>query len=77
MGHWRPRASRFMIALREWSVYLRGRPFTFRTDHEPIRYLQTKARLSGRQHRWLDALQEYTYDVAHIPGRLHISEPNA
>lgn len=43
----------FLLAIREWSVYLRGRRFTFRTDHEPIRYLQTKARLSGRQARWL------------------------
>ncbi len=33
----------FKIALREWNVYLRGRQFILQTDHEPIRYLQTKA----------------------------------
>ena len=44
----------FMIALHEWDIYLKGRKFTFKIDHEPIRYLQTEARLSGRQSRWLD-----------------------
>ena len=58
----------FMIALREWRVYLYGRPFTFVTDHEPLRYLQTKARLSGRQKRWLDILQEHDYDTLHVAG---------
>lgn len=62
----------FMIALREWSVYLRGRKFILRTDHEPIRYLQSKSKLTGRQYRWLDTLQEFSYDVEHIPGRQHV-----
>jgi len=62
----------FMISLRHWDIYLRGRNFTFRTDHEPIRYLQSKARLSGRQARWLDVLQSYTYDTEHITGAKHI-----
>lgn len=40
----------------------------FETDHEPIRYLQTKSRLSGRQQRWLDEIQSYNFDVNHVPG---------
>ena len=59
----------FMIALREWRVYLHGRRFIFETDHEPLRYLQTKARLSGRQKRWLDELQEQNYDCFPVPGK--------
>ena len=58
-----------MIALREWNVYLRGRRFAYRTDHEPIRYLQTKARLSGRQARWLDELLSYDFEIEHVPGK--------
>jgi len=64
----------FMISLRHWDIYLRGRNFTFRTDHEPIRYLQSKARLSGRQARWLDVLQSYTYDTEHITGAKHSAQ---
>lgn len=56
-----------MIALRKWDIYLTGRSFRFRTDHESIRYLQTKARLSGRQARWLDVLQSYTFETEHVP----------
>lgn len=62
----------FMIALREWSVYLRGCKFIFRTDHEPLRYLQSKSRLSGRQYRWIDTLQAHSYDVEQVPGKQHI-----
>lgn len=61
----------YIIAPRKWIVYLRDRAFTFRTDHEPIRYLQTKIRLSGRNHRWLDTLQELFYRAEQSPGRLH------
>lgn len=62
----------FMIALREWDVYLRGRHFLFKTDHEPIRYLQSKSRLTGRQARWLDEIQSYSFDVEHVPGVKHV-----
>lgn len=61
----------FMHELREWSVYLHGRPTSFREYHEPMRYLHSKVRLSGRQHRWLDILQEHTYEVERVPGKLH------
>lgn len=49
----------FMIALREWDVYLTGLRFFFKTNHEPIRYLKSKTRLTGRQYLWLDELQQY------------------
>lgn len=43
-----------MIALRTLNHYLRERRFIFRTDHDPLRYLQSKPKLTGRQFRWLD-----------------------
>ncbi len=61
-----------MIALREWDVYLKCRPFIFRTDHEPIRYLQTNAHLTGRQGRWLDELKSYNFEVQHVAGAKHV-----
>lgn len=61
----------FMIALREWSTYLPGRKFKLLTDHEPIHFLQTKSKIFSRQFRWLDVLQEHTFEVQHIPGSKH------
>lgn len=61
-----------MNALREWSVYVRGRHFIFRADHEPLRYLQSKAHLTGRKFRRMDTLQEFSYEVQHIPGKQHV-----
>ena len=63
----------FIIALREWGVYLRGRNFLLKTDHEPIRYLQTKARRTGRQARWLDQMQEHNYEVQHVAGHKNVA----
>lgn len=57
-----------MIALREWAVYLKDCPFIIRTDHEPIKYLQTKSKLLARQMRWLHELQCYSFKVEPIKG---------
>lgn len=57
-----------MIDLLDLSTYLRSRKFIFRTNQEPIRYLQFKSRLTGRQFRWLDTLQEHDYELQYVPG---------
>ena len=62
----------FIVSPRVWDIDLIGRKFTFKTDHEPIRYLQTRAGLSGRQARWLDILQSYTHDTKHVPGAKNV-----
>ena len=40
---------RAFLALREWRVCVYGRHFIFEKDHEPLRYFQSKAQLSGCQ----------------------------
>lgn len=62
----------FMIALRDWEVYLKGRKFVFKTDHKPIRYLQSKDKLLGRQARWLDTIQSFTFETEHIPRKKNV-----
>lgn len=57
-----------MIALRKWAVHLRDRPFILKTDHEPIKYLQSKTKLTGRQMRGIDELQSYNFTVEHLSG---------
>lgn len=60
-----------MIALQTWAVYLRDRPFILRTDHEPIKYLHSNMKLTGKQMRWIDELQSYNYTVEQLSGSMN------
>ncbi len=61
-----------IIALQHWDVYLRGSRFLLRTDHETIRYLQSKQNINCRQAGWLDLLQSYCLEVEQIAGKENI-----
>lgn len=63
----------FMIAIKQWNVYLRCRKFSFRTYHEPIRYLQTKDNLNTMKQRWLDTLQSYSYETQYVSGKYNVA----
>ena len=39
-----------------------------RTDHKGLIHLKTQRDLSHRQHRWLDVINEFDFDVEYIPG---------
>ena len=39
-----------------------------RTDHKGLVHLKTQRDLSHRQHRWLDVLNEFDFDIEYIPG---------
>lgn len=56
----------FMIALRKWEVYLRGRSFIIKTDHKLIKYLQSKSQLSARQYKWLDEIKSFNFLTEHV-----------
>lgn len=59
-------------ACERWHMYLYGRHFTIRTDHQA---LTTVLSTSGsghkplRLHRWAERLRQYHYDLAFTPGR--------
>lgn len=67
------KALAFLISVRKWDVYLRGVPFSSNTDHEPIRFLQSKPKLSPRQQRWLDIFQQYDFNINHVQGTKNIA----
>jgi RNase H-like domain found in reverse transcriptase len=58
--------------VKELCCYLHGSRFVVRTDHHPLRYLETQHRLSKCQVRWLYALAEYDYKVEYIQGKWNI-----
>ncbi|XP_075779243.1 uncharacterized protein LOC142827525 [Pelodiscus sinensis] len=76
-----PRETRYSTIEREalavkWAVdalryYLLGSTFLVVTDHAPLRWLQTMKDTNARIMRWYLALQPYSFQVAHRPGKVH------
>jgi transposase InsO family protein len=61
-------------ALQKWRVYLHAtpKPFIIFTDHESLKYLDTKNTLSPRQARWMEKLSEYHYTIQYRKGSLNV-----
>lgn len=58
-------------AVSHFRPYLYGRRFTLITDHQPLRWLMTNNKLSGKLARWAMLLQEYDFEVVHKAGMCH------
>ena len=57
---------------KQFHHYLYGAPhFTVTTDHNPLTYVQTSAKLDAVGHRWMAELGTYNFDVSYKPGRLN------
>jgi hypothetical protein len=54
------------FALRDLEYLIRDRKFTLRTDHRNLLFLNAQA--SAKVTRWKLAIQEYDFDIEHIPG---------
>jgi hypothetical protein len=63
-----------LYALTKWRTYLHStkEPFTIVTDHESLKYLDSKEGLSGRQARWAEKLAEYNYEIKYKKGSLNV-----
>ena len=53
--------------------YLLGRHFLLRTDHVALRWLRSTPEPIGQQARWLEILEEFSFDIEHRPGRSHVN----
>ena len=51
--------------------YLYGKKFTVFTDHNPLVYVTSTARLYATGHRWLEALAGYDFTIRYKPGKTH------
>ena len=57
-----------MHALTQWRHYLLGQETRVFTDNSAVKWLKTHEKLSPRQVRWLDKIEEYNLVISHIPG---------
>ena len=54
-------------AIRHFHHYLYGRPFTVRTDHNALNWLQSFKEPEGQVARWLELLAQYCNKTKVIP----------
>ena len=57
-----------MWATSHFRSYLFGNSFTLVTDHEPLRWIMTTQKLTGKLARWSLLLQQYDFTVEHRAG---------
>ena len=60
-----------VYAIKHFRHYLYGRPFTVRTDHNALKWLQSFKEPEGQVARWLGTLAQYDYQIEHRPGKRH------
>ena len=59
-------------ALEIWRTYLHGSKFFIKSDHHPLKYLDTQKTLSRKQARWVEFMQEFDYDIKYIKGKSNV-----
>ena len=55
-------------AITHFRHYLYGRHFILSTDHQPLNWLMTSDKLTGKLARWALILQEYDFTIQYRPG---------
>ena len=55
-------------AIEHWQYYLHGSHFTVQTDHSSLQHIWKQPKLSSRQMRLLEWLQEYNFEIEYLPG---------
>ena len=58
-----------VFAHRQWRCYLENNhPVFIHSDHNPLRFLQTQKKLTGKHARWLESLSAIDWRITYIPG---------
>ncbi|KII60850.1 Transposon Ty3-G Gag-Pol polyprotein [Thelohanellus kitauei] len=60
-------------SFKKFRPYLLGSKFLLRTDHKPLKSIQTNGDIGGQMARWLDLIAEYSFDVVYRRGIDHIN----
>ena len=57
--------------IQQFQPYLLGCEFQLRTDHSSLTWLTNFKEPEGQLARWLERLQEFTFQTIHRPGKRH------
>ena len=58
-------------SLKSFHHYLYGCNFKVRTDHISLRWLMSFKNLEEQLARWLERIQQYTFEIVHRSGKSH------
>src|SRR5690349_8593172 len=58
--------------IRYWRSYVWGTEFKVYTDHSPLRRIKTKKDITRRLTKMILELQEYSFQLLYIPGKLNV-----
>ncbi|GKB15890.1 putative reverse transcriptase domain-containing protein [Tanacetum coccineum] len=61
-----------VFALKIWRHYLYGIKCTVFTDHKSLQHILDQKELNMRQHRWLELLSDYDYEICYHPGKANV-----
>ena len=61
-----------VLAVRHWHVYLAGRNFLLKTDHNPLVFLRSQKDPRGKLSRWINELEEFDYTIKYVPGKENV-----
>ena len=61
-----------VAAIKHWRAYLYGIQFVVNNDHDSLKYLQTQEKLSDRQVRWLEFLNQFLFTIVPIAGSANV-----
>ncbi|GKC32694.1 putative reverse transcriptase domain-containing protein [Tanacetum coccineum] len=61
-----------VLMQREKRHYLYGTKCTVFTDHKSLQHILDQKELNMRQHRWLELLSDYDYEIRYHPGKANV-----
>ncbi|GKA02081.1 hypothetical protein Tco_0674746 [Tanacetum coccineum] len=61
-----------VFALKIWRHYLYGTKCTVFTDHKSLQHILDEKELNMRQHRWLELLADYDYEIRYHLGKANV-----
>ena len=61
-----------VFGLKIWRHYLHGDRCTIYKDYKSLRYLIDQSNLNMRQHRWLDVVKDYDYEILYHSGKANV-----